>query len=160
MDAAAQVYSLTQAYPLGEGYAAPPGVAAPPSPPPGFDLDAWVGEEIRRRRKVRGLSQSALAAAIGVTFQQVQKYERGANRVSASTLWRIAQALRCEPAAFFPGYPALGGGSEADGLGPVGRAFLASDGGLALARAWLALTPDRRAALLAAARALAQARPG
>ena len=153
MDASAQVYPLTP------GYAAPPGVAAPSSPPSGFDLDAWVGGEIRRRRKVRGLSQSALASAIGVTFQQVQKYERGANRVSASALWRIAQALRCEPGAFFPGYPALGGG-DADGLGPVGRAFLASDGGLALARAWLALTPDRRAALLAAARALAQGRPG
>ncbi|WP_334165289.1 helix-turn-helix domain-containing protein, partial [Phenylobacterium sp.] len=150
MDAAAHVYALAP------GYAAPPGVAAPPSP--AFDTDAWVGGEIRRRRKARGLSQSALAAAIGVTFQQVQKYERGANRVSASTLWRVAQALRCEPGAFFPGYPALGG-PDPDGLGPVGRAFLASDGGLALARAWLALTPDRRAALLAAARALAQARP-
>ncbi|HVI31250.1 MAG TPA: helix-turn-helix transcriptional regulator [Phenylobacterium sp.] len=153
MEAAAQVYPLTP------GFAAAPGVAAPDAPMAGFDLDAWVGGEIRRRRKVRGLSQSALAAAIGVTFQQVQKYERGANRVSASALWKIAQALRCEPGAFFPGYPALGGGAEADGLGPVGRAFLASDGGLALARAWLALTPDRRAALLAAARALAQARP-
>jgi transcriptional regulator with XRE-family HTH domain len=56
-------------------------------------VDVAVGARIRLLRKLRGLSQQALAEAAGVTFQQIQKYERGANRVSASMLWRIAAAL-------------------------------------------------------------------
>jgi transcriptional regulator with XRE-family HTH domain len=56
-------------------------------------VDLAVGARIRLLRKVRGLSQQALAEAAGVTFQQIQKYERGANRVSASMLARIANAL-------------------------------------------------------------------
>ena len=56
-------------------------------------IDIGVGARIRLLRKVRGLSQQALAEAAGVTFQQIQKYERGANRVSASMLARIAGAL-------------------------------------------------------------------
>jgi len=56
-------------------------------------VDLAVGARIRLLRKVRGLSQQALAEAAGVTFQQIQKYERGANRVSASMLARIAAAL-------------------------------------------------------------------
>ena len=54
-------------------------------------IDVAVGARIRLLRKVRGLSQQALAEAAGVTFQQIQKYERGANRVSASMLTRIAK---------------------------------------------------------------------
>lgn len=56
-------------------------------------IDVAVGKEIRARRKWLGISQSALADALTVSFQQVQKYERGANRVSASMLVRIAQKL-------------------------------------------------------------------
>lgn len=56
-------------------------------------IDIAVGARIRLLRKVRGLSQQALAEAAGVTFQQIQKYERGANRVSASMLARIAGTL-------------------------------------------------------------------
>ncbi len=56
-------------------------------------IDIAVGARIRVLRKVRGLSQQALAEVIGVTFQQIQKYERGANRVSASMLSRIASTL-------------------------------------------------------------------
>ena len=56
-------------------------------------VDVAVGARIRLFRKVRGLSQQALAEAAGVTFQQIQKYERGANRVSASMLARIAKTL-------------------------------------------------------------------
>jgi transcriptional regulator with XRE-family HTH domain len=56
-------------------------------------VDIAVGARIRLLRKVRGLSQQALAEAAGVTFQQIQKYERGANRVSASMLSRIARTL-------------------------------------------------------------------
>ena len=57
------------------------------------ELDRQIGERIRKRRHDIGMSQSTLAMAIGVTFQQVQKYERGANRISAVTLVEIAKAL-------------------------------------------------------------------
>jgi transcriptional regulator with XRE-family HTH domain len=60
----------------------------------GFDpIDVSVGARIRVRRRLQGVNQEALAKALGVTFQQIQKYERGANRVSASTLVRIAAFL-------------------------------------------------------------------
>ena len=58
-------------------------------------LDQALGLAIRLRRHARGLSQSALGDAIGVSFQQIQKYERGSNRVSFSTMVRICQALGC-----------------------------------------------------------------
>lgn len=59
-------------------------------------LDQALGLAIRLRRHARGLSQSALGEAIGVSFQQIQKYERGANRVSFSTMVRICEALGCQ----------------------------------------------------------------
>jgi transcriptional regulator with XRE-family HTH domain len=62
-------------------------------------IDVEVGARIRVRRKYLSLSQSALAEALGLTFQQVQKYERGANRVSASMLVRIAAKLETSVAA-------------------------------------------------------------
>jgi len=58
-------------------------------------LDQALGLAIRLRRHARGLSQSALGEAIGVSFQQIQKYERGSNRVSFSTMVRICEALGC-----------------------------------------------------------------
>lgn len=66
------------------------------------EIDLAVGQEIRIRRKLAGLSQTNLAATLGVAFQQLQKYESGANRVSASRLYAIARALGCEPGALFP----------------------------------------------------------
>ena len=56
-------------------------------------VDAHVGARIRLRRKILGLSQSRVAEALGLTFQQVQKYERGTNRVSASKLYDVARFL-------------------------------------------------------------------
>jgi transcriptional regulator with XRE-family HTH domain len=64
-------------------------------------VDLHVGLKVREFRRARGLSQSALGDAIGVSFQQVQKYERGANRVSASMLFEIAGALKVQPAVFY-----------------------------------------------------------
>jgi transcriptional regulator with XRE-family HTH domain len=66
------------------------------------EVDAHVGLKIRERRKELGLSQSALAEKVGVAFQQVQKYERGVNRVVASRLEAIAKALGVPIAYFFP----------------------------------------------------------
>src|SRR5882724_8834233 len=93
-----------------------------PRPGPQDGVDVTVGATIRLRRKSRGLSQAALADAIGVTFQQVQKYERGANRASASALSRIAVALGCSVGDLFVGAP--GGadrkGDDPDGFGRIG----------------------------------------
>lgn len=66
-------------------------------------IDIHVGRRIRARRVLCGLSQTALGEAIGITFQQMQKYESGANRVSASRLWRCARALDCPVEYFFDG---------------------------------------------------------
>lgn len=56
-------------------------------------IDVYIGQRIRVRRQLLGLSQEALAKKIGITFQQVQKYERGMNRIGASRLWDMMQVL-------------------------------------------------------------------
>lgn len=66
------------------------------------DIDRHVASEIRRRRIAAGLSQSELARRVGVTWQQVQKYENAENRVSAARLFDIASALNVDIAALFP----------------------------------------------------------
>ncbi len=66
-------------------------------------VDLHVGARIRMRRKILGVSQEKLAESLGLTFQQVQKYERGANRVSASKLYEIARSLQAPVAYFFEG---------------------------------------------------------
>jgi transcriptional regulator with XRE-family HTH domain len=68
-------------------------------------VDVHVGLRIRLRRQRLGLSQDALAKALGVSFQQVQKYEKGVNRVSASKLFDIAYALQAPVAWFFEDLP-------------------------------------------------------
>ena len=66
-------------------------------------VDLHVGARIRMRRRLQGVSQEKLAEALGLTFQQVQKYERGANRVSASKLYEIAGMLKAPISYFFDG---------------------------------------------------------
>ena len=66
-------------------------------------VDLHVGARVRMRRRLRGVSQEKLADSLGLTFQQVQKYERGANRISASKLYEIAAALQTPIAYFFEG---------------------------------------------------------
>lgn len=61
-------------------------------------IDVEVGKRIRMRRDAIGMSQSELGEACGITFQQIQKYEKGTNRVGASRMHQIAKALRCQPA--------------------------------------------------------------
>ncbi len=65
-------------------------------------VDAQVGVNIRRVRKGRSMSQEELAHAVGLTFQQIQKYERGSNRVSCSKLVEIARAMNVSPMALLP----------------------------------------------------------
>jgi transcriptional regulator with XRE-family HTH domain len=66
-------------------------------------VDLHVGQQLRARRKTLGLSQELLATRVGVTFQQMQKYEKGTNRISASRLFDIAQALSVPVSYFFEG---------------------------------------------------------
>ena len=66
-------------------------------------IDMHVGMRVRLRRRALGLSQDRLAKSLGLTFQQVQKYERGANRVSASKLYEIARTLQVHITFFFEG---------------------------------------------------------
>jgi transcriptional regulator with XRE-family HTH domain len=67
-------------------------------------VDIHVGQVIRNTRRTRGFTQQTLAAQVGVKFQQIQKYETGANRVSASRLWEIAQVLDVPVSHFFETY--------------------------------------------------------
>jgi len=93
-------------------------------------VDIAVGARIRLLRKVRGLSQQALAEAAGVTFQQIQKYERGANRVSASMLSRIAGTLQAPVSEMF------GETSPASSAIDEVAALLSEPGALELLRAY------------------------
>ncbi|MEP5153170.1 helix-turn-helix transcriptional regulator [Planktotalea sp.] len=66
-------------------------------------VDEHVGKRIRHRRWLVGVTQQQLAEKVGIKFQQIQKYETGANRVSASRLWDIAEALEADVSFFFAG---------------------------------------------------------
>ena len=69
----------------------------------GNDIDVYLGKQLRRRRRMLGLTQQQLAGAVGVRFQQIQKYECGANRISAARLWRLAEALEVPVGYFYDG---------------------------------------------------------
>lgn len=75
-------------------------------------VDVHVGARVRVRRKALGLSQEALARTLELTFQQVQKYERGTNRISASKLYEIAKTLQVSISYFFDGYRYDNGGED------------------------------------------------
>ena len=76
-------------------------------------IDVHVGAQIRMRRKSLGMSQSALAGRLAITFQQVQKYERGVNRIGASRLFDLSRVLDVPIGFFFDDMPdALGGGNR------------------------------------------------
>ncbi len=66
-------------------------------------IDAYVGAQIKQRRTIVGMSQTELANRLGITFQQVQKYEKGANRVGSSRLYEIAEILGVPIQSFFEG---------------------------------------------------------
>lgn len=72
-----------------------------PNPKTPNEVDLTVGRNVRRIRNMLGMSQEALAEKLGLTFQQVQKYEKGTNRISASKLVAISQALDCSIAQLF-----------------------------------------------------------
>ena len=121
----------------------------------GTPVDAWVGARIAGRRQGLGLSQTALAERVGVSFQQIQKYETGINRISASRLYQIALALGADPGSFFPAPddPGLKGAT----LSASGTADSPRSPGARLARAFTSIGRRRvRYALVVVAEALAE----
>lgn len=72
---------------------------------PNHPVDAHVGSRLRMRRTLLGLSQQKLGEKLGLTFQQIQKYERGANRIGASRLFELSRILDVKPAFFFEEMP-------------------------------------------------------
>lgn len=80
-------------------------------------IDASIGARLRQIRMLRQLSQTKLGDALGVSFQQIQKYESGANRVSASALVRLSRALEVSPVHFLEGF-----GNEASPADPLSKA--------------------------------------
>jgi len=119
------------------------------------DLDRRVGERLRSRRLKMGLSQSELGAAAGVTFQQVQKYERGTNRISASRMIQFAERLGVAPAYFVEGFS---GGSKANGdtikTARAIESIAASNEGVAVLQAMAQMKSSRRKFVVTLARAL------
>ena len=67
------------------------------------DIDLHLGKRLRRRRRLLGLTQQQLANSVGIRFQQIQKYECGANRISAARLWELAEALQTPVSYFYDG---------------------------------------------------------
>jgi transcriptional regulator with XRE-family HTH domain len=67
------------------------------------DIDLHLGRRLRRRRRLLGLTQQQLADQVGIRFQQIQKYECGANRISAARLWQLAEALESPVSYFYDG---------------------------------------------------------
>ena len=67
------------------------------------DIDLHLGRRLRRRRRLLGLTQQQLALKVGIRFQQIQKYECGANRISAARLWELAEALETPVSYFYDG---------------------------------------------------------
>lgn len=120
-------------------------------PPDGpAEVDLHVGRRIRQRRAALGITQQTLAAALGLTFQQVQKYERGSNRVSASKLYLIAETLNAPISYFFEGLadPVDRPGSDT-GFDRAVNDFLMSAEGLEMAALFARITrPALRRRLL------------
>ncbi|MGH1354142.1 MAG: helix-turn-helix domain-containing protein [Thalassovita sp.] len=115
-------------------------------------IDVHVGVRIRQRRWMVGMTQQQLAGKVGIKFQQVQKYETGANRVSASRLWRIAKAMEVSVGHFFEGLePADDAG---DGQAPDEAAILSQREAQELLRAYYAIPAEQRRHLLELARAM------
>jgi transcriptional regulator with XRE-family HTH domain len=114
-------------------------------------VDEHVGKRIRHCRWMVGMTQQQLADAVGIKFQQIQKYETGMNRVSASRLWDIAIALDVSIDFFFEGLETVAGSAQVDG-DPM-----ASKQAMELVRAFHSIPDPQRKRLLELARVLSDA---
>ena len=120
-------------------------------------VDQAVGKRVRTRRTLLGMSQEKLGEAIGLTFQQVQKYERGTNRISASKLWAMSKVLDVPVSYFFETILEGDAGIAdecASNLGHQSADVMNKRETLELVRAYSKVTPESAAGLLAFAKAL------
>jgi transcriptional regulator with XRE-family HTH domain len=119
----------------------------------GTNIDVHLGKRLRRRRRLLGLTQQQLAGACGVRFQQIQKYECGANRISASRLWQLSEALEV-PVGYF--YDGLGEIPRQDEIAAAGESTgeMSSKETLDLIRAYYQLGERPRRRLLDLAKSL------
>ncbi len=118
-------------------------------------VDVHVGKRVRHRRWMVGMTQQQLAEKVGIKFQQIQKYETGMNRVSASRLWEIATALGVTVSFFFEGLGAKTEQSNAESAHPVD--LLADKEALELVRSYYAIPETQRRRLFDLARVLSDA---
>ena len=121
-------------------------------------VDVHVGKRVRHRRWMVGMTQQQLAEKVGIKFQQIQKYETGMNRISASRLWDIAEALQVPVSYVFEG---MDGDAEAtqpsaDMAGIPGD-ILADKEALELIRSYYAIPENQRRRLFELARVLSEA---
>jgi transcriptional regulator with XRE-family HTH domain len=110
--------------------------------------DKHVGSRVRMRRMMLGMSQEKLGDALGLTFQQVQKYEKGTNRIGASRLQQIAHILQVQVSFFFEGAPSAQVGTRTEGFGEAPSPayvsdFLATSDGLALTKAFMRISDNK-----------------
>ena len=116
-------------------------------------VDVHVGKRIRHRRWLVGMTQQQLAERVGIKFQQIQKYETGANRVSASRLWDIADALDVKVSFFFEGLESDSSGRDEATEG-VPADLLGDKEALDLVRSYYAIPENQRRRLFDLARVL------
>ena len=115
-------------------------------------VDVHVGKRVRHRRWMVGMTQQQLAEKVGIKFQQIQKYETGANRVSASRLWDIGEALGVPVAFFFEGLEDLQDHEAAHAQVPAD--LLGDKEALDLVRSYYAIPENQRRRLFELARVL------
>ena len=115
-------------------------------------VDVHVGKRIRHRRWMLGTTQQNLAEAVGIKFQQIQKYETGMNRVSASRLWDIAAALEVDVSFFFEGLD-----EDASETQSKAGDYLSDREALELLRSYYAIPENQRRRLFDLARVLSEA---
>jgi transcriptional regulator with XRE-family HTH domain len=118
-------------------------------------VDVHIGQRLRQKRWLSGLTQQALAETVGIRFQQIQKYESGTNRISASRLWQLARTLDV-PASYF--YEGLGGAALT--LDTSDDARIDSKETFELLRAYYDLSEPARRRMLALTQALAGTEEG
>ena len=116
-------------------------------------VDVHVGKRIRQRRWVSGTTQQQLADQVGIKFQQIQKYETGMNRVSASRLWDIAHALHVDVSFFFEGLSGEDMPAEMNGMPSD---ILSDKEALELLRSYYAIPENQRRRLFDLARVLSE----
>ncbi|MCA0042945.1 helix-turn-helix domain-containing protein [Celeribacter litoreus] len=117
-------------------------------------VDVHVGKRIRHRRWMIGMTQQQLAEKVGIKFQQIQKYETGMNRVSASRLWDIAEAVDVPVAFFFEGMDASASAEQQPTDAKVPSDILADKEALELVRSYYAIPENQRRRLFELARVL------